>query len=203
MCSTNSSEIVLKSPSLLAMGRFAQQKGFIELMAVIKKIVADVPNLNAYIVGKGPLKNQLEQIIINYDIQKNVTLVPFQSNPYALMKQVDIFVLPSFYEGMPNILLEALACGCQIISTNCACGTKEILLENHNQFDTQLFESSIAHVVPILDSPESIGKMAEKAIAVLTKNSPPFSKDNINQTVMKYEIQHVKKKWLRFFEGHQ
>jgi hypothetical protein len=55
-------------------------------------------------------------------------------------------------------------------------------------------------VVPILGSPESIGKMAEKAIAVLTKNSLPFSKGDINQTVMKYEIQHVKKKWLKFFE---
>lgn len=200
MHSSNSREIILNSPSLLAMGRFAQQKGFIELMDVIKKVVADIPNLNAYIVGKGPLKKQLDQIIVDYDLQNNVTLMPFQSNPYVLMKQVDVFVLPSFYEGMPNILLEALACGCQIISTNCACGTKEILLENHHQFNTQSFKSRIAHVVPILGSPESIGKMAEKAIAVLTKNSLPFSKGDINQTVMKYEIQHVKKKWLKFFE---
>ena len=153
---------MLKSPSLLAMGRFAQQKGFIELMDVIKKVVADVPNLNAYIVGKGPLKNQLDQIIINYDLQNNVTLVPFQSNPYALMKQVDVLYCHPFMKACPIFYWKHWPVVAKSLVPISACGTKEILLENHNQFDTQLFESSIAHVVPILDSSKALVKWQKR-----------------------------------------
>ena len=82
----------------------------------------------AVIIGKGVLKKKLSNYITNNKLDNFVKLKNFVDNPFPLIKQTDLFVLSSKYEGLPNVLLEALVLKKFIISSNCSTGPKEILL---------------------------------------------------------------------------
>ena len=80
-----------------------------------------------YIIGDGELKESLEEQIKQLKVEDKVILLRRQTNPYKYLVQADCFVFSSNYEGFPNVLLEALACGLPVISTDCHSGPREIL----------------------------------------------------------------------------
>jgi len=80
-----------------------------------------------WIIGDGELKNNLELIIDNLKLKDRVKLLGRQKNPYKFLSKADCFVFASNHEGFPNVLLEALACGLPVISTDCKSGPREIL----------------------------------------------------------------------------
>ena len=84
-------------------------------------------NAYLYIIGDGILREELESRIQNLKLQNNVFLVGRQSNPYKYLNNSDCFLFSSNHEGFPNVLLEALACGLPVISTDCMSGPREIL----------------------------------------------------------------------------
>ena len=77
-------------------------------------------------IGKGNLETDLKNILKKNNLTDNVKILNFVDNPYNLIKQTDIFVLSSRYEGLPNVLLEALVLNKFIISSDCPTGPKEI-----------------------------------------------------------------------------
>tara|TARA_B100000780_G_C21110013_1_gene448500 strand:+ start:811 stop:1905 length:1095 start_codon:yes stop_codon:yes gene_type:complete len=118
-----------KSLKILNIGRYTQQKDQITFLKGLE-ILDNKINYEAVILGKGVLKDKL----INYSKNKlkdKVRFLNFVSNPYPLIKQTDIFVLSSAYEGLPNVLLEATVLKKFIISTACPTGPKEILLNGN------------------------------------------------------------------------
>ena len=86
----------------------------------------------ATIIGKGILKSKLKNYILKNKLSKNVKLINFVKNPFCFIKQADLFVLSSRYEGLPNVLLEALVLKKFIISSNCPTGPNEILDRGNN-----------------------------------------------------------------------
>ncbi|MDC1485754.1 glycosyltransferase, partial [Pelagibacteraceae bacterium] len=86
-------------------------------------------NLNfiLLIMGSGKNKKKIKNYIIKNDLNTNVKLIGFQKNPYKFIKHCDLFVLSSVYEGLPNVLLEAITLKKFIISSNCPTGPSEIL----------------------------------------------------------------------------
>ena len=80
------------------------------------------------IVGRGILKEELLNFIRLNNLTKKVKIMDFVENPFPLIKQSDLFILSSKYEGLPNVLLEALVLKKFIISSNCRTGPKEILI---------------------------------------------------------------------------
>jgi glycosyltransferase involved in cell wall biosynthesis len=78
-------------------------------------------------LGEGNHRRRLEDIVTAVDIEEDVFLPGFVKNPYAYLYRSDVFVLSSIYEGFPNVLVEALACGCPIVASNCPGGVEEIL----------------------------------------------------------------------------
>ena len=84
---------------------------------------------NAYliIIGEGDQKNKLIEICKTLNISQFVDFYGISDNPYFFLKNCDLFVLPSLWEGFPNVLLEAIACKSKIIATNCEGGSFEIL----------------------------------------------------------------------------
>ena len=80
------------------------------------------------IVGRGVLKEKLLNFIKLNNLSGNVKIINFVENPFPLIKQSDLFILSSKYEGLPNVLLETLALKKFIISSDCRTGPKEILL---------------------------------------------------------------------------
>lgn len=110
---------------LVAAGRLVPQKGFDLLIEALA--LCGNPRLRLTILGEGPLHNDLERLSRNQDVTQQVRLVGFQKNPYPFFALADAFVLSSRFEGFPNVVLEALACGTPVIATPAPGGVKEVL----------------------------------------------------------------------------
>lgn len=91
-------------------------------------------NTQLLILGEGILRNELKKQIGTLNLKDRVFLLGFDNNPYKYFAKSDIFLFTSSYEGFPNVLVEALACGLPILSTDCKSGPREILAPNLNIF---------------------------------------------------------------------
>ena len=123
-----------KQLKILNVGRFTDQKDQITLLKSLKFLDDQNFKYEAVIIGKGVLESRLKKYIEINKLTKRVKLINFTENPYNLMRQTDIFVLSSRYEGLPNVLLEALVLNKFIISSNCPTGPREILLNGRGGF---------------------------------------------------------------------
>lgn len=117
-----------ETPFILAVGRLTVQKDFATLIHAFKQVIEQKP-CNLIILGEGSLRPDLERLVEDLELQDNIELVGFVDNPYAWMSKADLFVLSSIQESFGNVLVEAMACGTPIVSTNCPSGPKEILEE--------------------------------------------------------------------------
>lgn len=95
-------------------------------------IIDAMKNINAklWIIGEGKLKESLKKQIEELNLTNKVFLLGHQKNPFKYMSKADCFVFSSSHEGFPNVLIEALACGLPVISTDCQSGPREILAPN-------------------------------------------------------------------------
>ncbi len=112
---------------IINVGRFTDQKDQITLLKAINLIKKKI-DLNLLIVGRGKEKVNLLNFIKDNNLSKTVKLVNFQKNPFHLIGSSNLFVLTSIYEGLPNVILEAMTLKKFVISSNCPTGPKEILL---------------------------------------------------------------------------
>ena len=85
-----------------------------------------------FIIGEGLLKEKLQTTIKKYHLEHKVFLLGRQKNPFRYLAKANCFLFTSNYEGFPNVLVEALACGLPVISTDCLSGPREILAPNSN-----------------------------------------------------------------------
>ncbi|WP_427337955.1 glycosyltransferase [Caloranaerobacter sp. DY30410] len=120
--------------NVVAVGRLVYAKGYDILLHSIKKLMDIIPNIKLYIVGDGPLRNDLINLAYELGINEITEFIGFVKNPYPYIKNAQLFVLSSRWEGFPNTLLEALACGTKCVATNCMSGPKEILGDNEYGF---------------------------------------------------------------------
>ena len=111
---------------LIAVGRLTYQKDFLTLLKAMK-LLDGKRIFELIILGKGNEKIKLENYLFKEKLNKNVKLIGYQKNPFKFIRQADILLLTSLFEGSPNILVEALYLKKYIISTNCPTGPKEIL----------------------------------------------------------------------------
>ena len=107
-------------------GRLTDQKNQILILKAINQIKKEI-DVQLYILGKGINYQNLKNYIMKNRLQKIVKLIGYKKNPYPYLKQSDIFILSSNFEGSPNVLIEAMFLKNTIISTNCPTGPKEIL----------------------------------------------------------------------------
>lgn len=113
-------------PVLLAAGRLVTQKDFPTLLYAFAELLKQRP-ARLLILGEGPLRSRLETLIETLQLSEQVSMPGFASNPYSYMSRAAAFVLSSRWEGLPTVLIEALACGCNVVSTRCPHGPEEIL----------------------------------------------------------------------------
>ena len=99
-------------------GRLVKEKGVLDIIKVARIVTRYYPAARFVLVGEGPLKKKLIKLIHIYSLRKNVFLlgrVPYDKIPLLLPK-ASIYIFPSYMEGMPYALLEAMACGLPIIA---------------------------------------------------------------------------------------
>lgn len=114
-------------PIILGAGRLKPQKDFATLIEAFARVKRNFRDAKLVILGEGRQRRELENLVTKLGLQGDVDLVGFQENPYVFIAKADVFVLSSIYEGLPNILIEALALKKKIVATNCPSGPAEIL----------------------------------------------------------------------------
>jgi len=113
-------------PIIIGMGRLTEQKRFdilIKAFAAVRK----EKKARLLIIGDGEERNKLQSLIVNLGLQNDICLLGFDPNPFKFLSRATLFVLSSDWEGLPGALIQALACGCPVISTDCPSGPREIL----------------------------------------------------------------------------
>ncbi|MEE4538013.1 MAG: glycosyltransferase [Erythrobacter sp.] len=113
-------------PVILAVGRLERQKDYPTLLEAFAQLL-NSRNARLVILGDGSLKAALQQTIDEAGLHDHVLLAGFQPNPFGWMAASDLYVLSSRHEGFPNSLVQAMACGVKVVSTDCPTGPDEIL----------------------------------------------------------------------------
>ena len=115
-----------RPPVLLGVGRLTGQKDFSTLIRAFAE-VRRVRAARLIILGEGAQRTNLEALAAELNVAEDVSLPGFVQNPFAFMARADLFVLSSRFEGLPGALIQAMACGCKVVSTDCPSGPAEIL----------------------------------------------------------------------------
>ena len=113
-------------PVFVAAGRLSKQKDFPTLIRAFDSLRKTM-RARLIIMGEGEERPQLEKMIARLGLTDHVALPGYLSNPYSVMSRGAAFVLSSRWEGLPTVLIEAMACGCPIVATDCPSGPREIL----------------------------------------------------------------------------
>lgn len=113
-------------PVILAVGRLTDQKAFDVLIRAFSYVRKDHP-ARLLILGEGENRPTLQSLIGQLELEQDVSLMGFVQNPYPYMAHASLFVLPSRWEGLPTVLVEALYLGMPIVATDCPGGSREIL----------------------------------------------------------------------------
>ncbi len=118
-----------ENKNVLAIGNLSSRKGFDNLLKVFFHLKEE--NIQLYILGDGRDKEKLLNLKSELNLDK-VHFLGVANNPFPYLKNADLFVLSSRYEGFPNVLLEAGVCGTFSLANNCKGGINEIIQENQN-----------------------------------------------------------------------
>ena len=111
---------------ILGVGRLVKQKNFSMLIDAFAHVISQLP-AKLIILGEGGERERLNSQILRLKLSEHIQLPGWTRNPYAYMAQCDVFVLTSNFEGFGNVIVEALQCGANIVSTDCSHGPREIL----------------------------------------------------------------------------
>jgi glycosyltransferase involved in cell wall biosynthesis len=114
---------------VLAVGRLTEAKNFGLLIRAFYDLHQQHPETRLIILGEGELRREFEALIAELNLTDVVDLPGFDPNPYAYFKYASLFVLSSNWEGLPGVLIQALASKVKVVSTDCPSGPREILAE--------------------------------------------------------------------------
>lgn len=113
-------------PVILSVGRLVKQKDYPTLIRALA-MVRKERSIKLMILGEGEERSKLESLVHEFRLEDDASMPGFVVNPYAYMARSSLFVLSSAWEGLSNVLIEAMACGCPIVATDCPSGPYEIL----------------------------------------------------------------------------
>ena len=110
-----------------SIGRLSPEKGIYELVCAFRKAFKLNSSLRLLIIGEGDEEVKIRKYLNNYSINDYVEIIGFRDDYYSYLSNSDMFILNSYYEGMPSILVEAVSTDISIISTDCNHGPRELL----------------------------------------------------------------------------
>ena len=118
-------------PVILTVGRLTAQKDYPTLLYAFKTLLT-TRKAFLIIVGEGEERESLELLADSLGIESHILFAGFQNNPYPFFRRAHCFVMSSLYEGFGIVLVEAMACGCPVVSTDCPAGPGEIIEDGNS-----------------------------------------------------------------------
>jgi glycosyltransferase involved in cell wall biosynthesis len=141
---------------VLGVGRMTPQKDFPTLVRAFQQLRREREDARLIVAGKGEGLDSLQSLVAELDLEGSVDLPGYVDNVYGYMDRADVFALSSAWEGLPTVLIEALACGTPVVATDCPSGPREILRDGE-----------LGPLVPV-DDPEALADALAATLA-----SPP------------------------------
>jgi glycosyltransferase involved in cell wall biosynthesis len=162
-------------PLMIAMGRLEKEKGFDRLLKAFALIAQRHPEWSLVILGEGSERRSLEKTVAGSGLDGRVLLPGFSTSPEKWLRASRLFVLSSHYEGFPNALGEAMACGLPVISFDCPVGPRELVVDKENGLlvpsgDVDALADAITSLV---SQPEKARAMGNRARSVVERFSEP------------------------------
>lgn len=149
---------------LIAVGTLKQSKGYMRLLKIIRQLRDGQYPVHLYVLGTGPLKQEMEEYIHHNGLNQTVTLLGYQTNPYKYVSKCDLFVCASFAEGFSTATTEALIVGTPVCTVDVS-GMKEMLGENNEYgFVVENSEVALLHgIKQLIDSPDLLSHYRKQA----------------------------------------
>jgi len=185
-------EFQKKRFTFVTVGRLDSGKNHKLLIEAVKDFNADL-----WIIGDGELKEGLQKYINELNLNDKVYLLGKKENPFSFLSKADCFVFSSNYEGFPNVLVEALACGLPIISTDCQSGPREILAPTSNisfQLNDKIEFAEYGVLTPI----KNVEKLKEEMnLMINDENLRKNYQDKAKQRANDFKIEKIIKQYER------
>lgn len=169
-------------PVILGVGRLIPQKDFQTLLQAFA-LLREKKDIRLVILGEGRQRTELTALARKLGIANDVDMLGFVDNPYQYMSRASVFALTSQYEGLPGALIQALACGCPVVSTDCPGGSAEIL--EHGEF---------GRLVPIKDP----GALAAALYAALESVN---DEARLKQRAAAFSVRNASRRYLEFMDN--
>jgi glycosyltransferase involved in cell wall biosynthesis len=158
-----------QGPVVIGVGRLDHSKNF-ELLV---EAIARLGEVRCLILGEGQKRPVLEAMLHDWELTSRVSLLGFQINPYVYMAHADALVLSSRFEGLPTVLIEAMALGCPVVATDCPHGPREILQDG-----------ALGPLVPL----HGVGALADAIAKVL---SDPLPKEVLKARANDFRVERI------------
>lgn len=184
----NDMDYEFREKSICGAGRLCKQKRFDVLIDAFNIVHNLHPDYKLYIYGSGELQAELQDQINNYDLQDFVELPGYVQDVFRSHGKPEVFVLSSDFEGIPNILLEAMALGVACVSTDCEPGGAKLLFDNERR----------GLLSPIGDA----DSLAANIVRVIEDKALYESlKKHASEVTAEYSVSNIKNMWLEIFDS--
>lgn len=158
------------------MGRLAPEKGFDLLLEAYARIAGSHPGWSLTILGEGPERRRLESIVRAFGLAGRVSMPGRIEDPQGQLADAHAFALPSRYEGFPNALLEAMACGLPVVAFDCPSGPAEIVTHDRSGLlvpagDVSGFATALSRVMGSAADRVRLGRSAREVVVRFAPDS--------------------------------
>ena len=175
-----------------SVGRLTEQKGYIYLVEAASKVISILPKAKFLIIGEGPLRGCLQEYAEALGVSNSFILVGPREDLAPLYRAMDLFVLPSLWEGLPTVILESMACGVPVIATDIP-GTRELVRQGHTGWlvEPKNSEALAEAIIYALRHPEARDTIAQTAAESVI---PSYSMEPIANQYQAIYL-HLLNKW--------
>ncbi|PZF72033.1 glycosyltransferase [Taibaiella soli] len=206
---------LFQQPAIISHGRLSHEKGFQYLLQAFAQIKKQNKNARLILVGDGPYKQTLLALCEEYQLTNSsvwdeanrvdVFFAGYQSNPLSWLSKATVFALPSFTEGFPNALAEAMIAGVTVVVSDCPWGPRDILngkpLKGFQFQDAEYTENGV--LLPMLDQENAIDTWS-KTLAKLLNDEilRGKMKKNALQRISTFSLNNIADKWYQIVDGN-
>lgn len=150
---------------MIGIGRLVDQKNFFKLLHIFSKVRKIIPNVELIILGDGPDKEGLINRSVELKIEAYVHFLGFVKNPYNLLKQSNCYCLTSNWEGLPQVIAEAMICKTPVVANDCKSGPSEMIINGVTGFLIPMENDAffVEDVIKVLSNKDLHRKISDAA----------------------------------------